>query len=67
MLNERQKIVPVAFFISSRQTAETVTNFLLAVKVAALKLKPDWEPGSLHCDDDDAEKAAIRFLLAFTY
>lgn len=60
VMNKQNNIVPVAWLISSSAKTESVEYFLKAVKTAALSLRQDFWPGSIHIDDDGAERAAAK-------
>ena len=62
IVNARQKIIPVVWMISSRETADCVEGFLQAALSEAQKLRPDFMPGSVHCDDAKAEQLAIKYV-----
>ena len=58
-MNGQSKTLPVAFFISSSQTAESVQHFLESVRNIVQKEQADFRPGSIRFDDDQAERLAI--------
>lgn len=60
VMDGRSHIIPVAHFVTSTSTVESIQRFLQSINAAAQKLKPVFLPGSIHCDDDGAEKCAIR-------
>ena len=58
-MDGQNKILPIAYFISSGGLAESVEHFLQALKDRGQAIKPSFQHGSIHCDDDAAEQLAI--------
>jgi hypothetical protein len=61
-MTQRNHVLPVAWFVASSSTADSLIHFFDAVTEATKKLHPEFCPGSIHTDDDKAEHRASRYF-----
>ena len=62
VMDDQQNGIPVAWYLTNRSCTTSVETFLTSVLDAARKLQPDFQFGSVHCDDAADELAAIRWV-----
>ena len=59
-MDEHGNAQPVAFCLTEKDDAETLSGMLADFSAAVRDLRPDWLPSCFLVDDDAAEHNAIR-------
>ena len=59
-MDEYGNAQPVAFCLTEKDDAQTLSGMLADFLVAVRALRPDWWPSCFLADDDAAEHKAIR-------
>lgn len=60
VLDAQHNGLPVAWYITSRACTTSVESFLKSILSAGRKIRPDFQFGSVGCDDADDEINAIK-------